>query len=152
MLPLDDPPLEKKLLTKETLAAVEKVENALHEVRGLDTTDGEMDELAELAKSAFNDLMDLGTQTDPRFSAEIFNVGSAMLGHAIAAKTAKINKKLKVIDLQLKKAELDRKLSLTKTDKPEETPLGTGQVIDRNALIKMFSENLAQSKNSGNDK
>lgn len=149
---LTEPPIERGLISKETLATIEKVENALHEVRGLESSDGEMDELAELAKSAFNDLMDLGTQTDPRFSAEIFTVGSTMLGHAIAAKTAKINKKLKIIDLQLKKAELDRKISLAAKDKVEETPLGAGQIVDRNALIKMVAENLAQSKNSIKDK
>jgi hypothetical protein len=37
--------------------------------------------------------MDLGFQVESRFSSEIFNSASSMLGHAITAKTAKINKK-----------------------------------------------------------
>lgn len=88
---------------------------------------------------------------DSRFSAEIFNSASSMLGHALTAKTAKINKKLKMIDLQLKKAELDRKLSVQNKQLPNETPLGTGQVLDRNELIKMIMSN-ANTKNDKNDK
>lgn len=145
-------PLEKGLITQETLATIEKVESALPQVRDLDATDAEMDEISDLAKEAFNNLMDLGMQTDPRFSAEIFSVGSSMLGHALSAKTAKMQKKLKMIDLQLKQAELERKLTAASKDKsPEETPLGTGQVVDRNELIKLIMANTA-AKNGNKDK
>jgi hypothetical protein len=61
-----------------------------------------------------------------------------MLGHAITAKTAKINKKLKMLDLQLKKAQLDQKTA-EKTEEIESTPLGEGKVLDRNELLKMLS-------------
>lgn len=145
-------PLDKALITPETLATIEKVEGALPQVRDLDATDAEMDEISDLAKEAFNNLMDLGMQTDPRFSAEIFSVGSSMLGHALSAKTAKMQKKLKMIDLQLKQAELERKLAAAAKDKPqEETPLGTGQVVDRNELIKLIMANAA-GKNGNKDK
>ena len=144
-------PIEAGLINQETLATIEKIENALPEVKGLTTTDGEMDELADLAKESFNNLMDLGMQVDSRFSAEIFSVASTMLGHALTAKTAKMQKKLKMIDLQLKKAELDRKLAATKDGEPEKTPLGTAQVIDRNELLKMISQG-ALAKNGNKDK
>jgi hypothetical protein len=61
-----------------------------------------------------------------------------MLGHAITAKTAKINKKLKMIDLQLKKAQLDSKLS-TKEQEVQNIPLGEGQSLDRNELLKILN-------------
>jgi hypothetical protein len=48
--------------------------------------------------------MDLGMNVDSRWASDIFGVASTMLGHAITAKTAKLNKKLKMVDLQLKKA------------------------------------------------
>lgn len=132
-------PIRQELISTDTLEAIEKVEAALPQVRGLESSDDEMDEIAGLAKEAFNNLMDLGMQTDPRFSAEIFSVGSTMLGHALSAKTAKMQKKLKMIDLQLKQAELQRKLAAASKDAPpEETSLGTGQVLDRNELIKMI--------------
>ena len=107
-------------------------------VRGLEAADNEMDELAEMATSSYKDLMDLGMQVESRFSSEIFNSASSMLGHAITAKTAKINKKLKMLDLQMKKAQLDQKM-MAKSEEIEATPLGTGQSLDRNELLKMFN-------------
>ena len=71
-------------------------------------------------------------------TSEIFNSASSMLGHAITAKTAKINKKLKMLDLQMKKAQLDAK-NAAKTEEIENTPLGAGQSLDRNELLKMFN-------------
>ena len=132
----DEP--RKEVLTEETYGNLEKIENALPQVRGLEATDTEMDDLANLAKDSYKDLMDLGMQVDSRFSAEIFGVASNMLGHAITAKTAKINKKLKMIELQLKKANLDQKLS-SKNEEVESTPLGEGQMLDRNELLKILS-------------
>jgi hypothetical protein len=77
-------------------------------------------------------------QVDSRFASEIFNSASSMLGHAITAKTAKMNKKLKMIELQLKKAALDHKMT-EKTEEIENTPLGEGQVLDRNELLRILS-------------
>jgi uncharacterized protein YecA (UPF0149 family) len=125
-------------VTTEALNNLEKIENALPLVRGLDAADGEMDELAAMATSSYKDLVDLGMQVDSRFASEIFNAASSMLGHAITAKTAKINKKLKMLDLQLKKAQLDQKTA-EKTEEIESTPLGEGKVLDRNELLKMLS-------------
>ena len=125
-------------ITTLALSNLEKIENALPQVRGLETGDIEMDSLANLAISSYKDLMDLGMQVDSRFSSEIFNVASAMLGHAITAKTAKLNKKLKMIDLQLKKAALDQKNS-AKDEEVESTSLGEGKTLDRNELLKLLA-------------
>jgi hypothetical protein len=143
-------------ISQHTLDTISKVENALPQVKGLDASDSEMDELGGLAKEAFNNLMDLGMQVDSRFSAEIFNSASSMLGHAITAKTAKINKKLRMIDLQLKKAELDRKLdaqALKSGDQgSEKLALGTGSSMDRDELIKMILNNNAAENPVKKDK
>ena len=145
-------------INRETLATVEKVENALPQVRGLEATDKDLDEFSDLAKEAFNNLMDLGLQVDARFSAEIFNSAGSMLGHAITAKTSKINKKLRMIDLQLKKAELDRKIEVQrqKTEgsngNEDSENLGVGQVIDRNDLIKQILSQVENNKNESKDK
>jgi len=123
--------------------AIDKIDTALPAVRDLDASDGEMDELADLAKDSYKDLMDLGMQVDSRFASEIFNVAGTMLGHAITAKTAKMNKKLKVIDLQLKKMRLDQQT-------PEEQQIATaqGQVLNRNDLL----ERLLKGKDQNNGK
>lgn len=162
----DQPSLDQPILTPEqqtaptisqhTLDTISKVENALPQVRGLDASDSEMDELGGLAKEAFNNLMDLGMQVDSRFSAEIFNSASSMLGHAITAKTAKINKKLRMIDLQLKKAELDRKLDAQALKAGEQgsekLSLGTASSLDRDELIKMILNNNAAENSVQKDK
>jgi hypothetical protein len=125
-------------VTENALTTLDKIEAALPMVKGLEAADTEMDELAEMATSSYKDLMDLGMQVESRFSSEIFNSASSMLGHAITAKTAKINKKLKMLDLQMKKAQLDAK-NAAKNEEIEATPLGHGQSLDRNELLKMFN-------------
>jgi len=132
-------PIPKEFVdtTKDALNNLEKIENALPQVRGLESADIEMDELSNMAQESYKDLMDLGMQVDSRYSSEIFSVAGTMLGHAITAKTAKLNKKLKMIELQLKKAALDQKQS-SKDQEIEATPLGEGKALDRNELLKML--------------
>jgi hypothetical protein len=131
---------EADIVTQEAYDTLEKIENALPQVRGLEASDNEMDDLAKLATDSYKDLMDLGMQVDSRFASEIFNSASSMLGHAITAKTAKINKKLKMLDLQLKKAALDHKI-VGKTEEIENTPMGEGSLVDRNELLKTILAN-----------
>jgi hypothetical protein len=126
-------------VTKEALTNLEKIDNALPTVRGLEASDREMDELASKAETSFQDLMDLGMQVDSRFSGDIFSVASNMLNHAITAKTAKLNKKLKMIDLQLKKATLDQRQAKME-EKIDNIPLGDGaQNLDRNELLRVLT-------------
>jgi len=114
----------------ESLAQLDKIELALPTVRGLESSDGEMDELASMAVKEFNNLLDLGMNVDSRYASEIFNVASQMLGHAITAKNAKISKKLKIIELQLKKAKLD-----LDSGSDNNLPTAEGHVLDRNELL-----------------
>ena len=126
-----EPTPENNPIMQNTLSELDKVQAALPQVRGLEASDTEMDDLADKATKGFDDMMDLGMNVDSRWASDIFGVASTMLGHAITAKTAKLNKKLKMVDLQLKKANLDQKANLNK----EETVDGTGVILDRNALL-----------------
>jgi hypothetical protein len=117
----------------DTLRDIDKIEAALPAVRGLEASDSEMDDLASKAKESFDNLMDLGMQVDSRYASEIFSVASQMLGHAITAKTAKMNKKLKMIELQMKKVKLDREGG---QEDNNSMPSGEGHVLDRNELLK----------------
>lgn len=137
--------LEAQVVIDDASDALSKIEAALPQVRGLEASDTEMDELAQKATESFENLMDLGMQVDSRFASEIFNSASSMLGHAITAKTAKINKKLKILDLQLKKAQMDHKIASTKgPEEIENTPIGEGSsLVDRNELLRQI---LANSK------
>lgn len=120
--------------------AIDKIDAALPAVKGLEASDSEMDSLADLATSSYRDLMDLGMQIDSRFASEIFSVASNMLGHAITAKTAKLDKKLKMIDLQLKKARLDQQ-----SPQSAVVDTGNGHVLDRNQLLEKLLADRRQS-------
>lgn len=125
-------------ILQTTLSNLDKIENSLPQVKGLEEADSELDELAKLATTSFKDLQDLGMQVEARFSSEIFSAAGTMLGHAIAAKTAKVQKKLKMIELQLKKAALDQKTA-SQSKEIEATPIGQGKVLDRNELLKILN-------------
>ena len=126
-----EPTPENNPIMQNTLSELDKVQAALPQVRGLEASDTEMDDLADKATKGFDDMMDLGMNVDSRWASDIFGVASTMLGHAITAKTAKLNKKLKMVDLQLKKANIDQKV-IAKT---EDIATGTGVLLDRNALL-----------------
>jgi hypothetical protein len=127
-------------------ATIDKIDAALPAIKGLDATDQEMDELSDLAKSSYNDLMDLGMQVDSRFASEIFSVASNMLGHAITAKTAKLDKKLKMIDLQMKKMKMDQAQEKAQADTPNLVP-GTGSVLSgsRNDILAQILASANQN-------
>lgn len=113
----------------------DKISAALPAVKGLgDAGDAELDELAQKAKDAYEDIMDLGMNVEARYSGRLFEVAASMLGHAIQAKTAKLDKKLKMIDLQLKKQKLDQ--DANNADEGV-TLQGDGVIItDRNSLLE----------------
>jgi hypothetical protein len=141
---MEDPasPVEDFRTQLQTLDdTIDKIDAALPGVRGLEANDEEMDGLADLAKSSYNDLMDLGMQVDSRFASEIFSVASNMLGHAITAKTAKMDKKLKMIDLQMKKMRLDQQQAVIDAKAAdagtgEAMQTAQGMVLSRNDLLE----------------
>lgn len=91
------------------ISEFDKISAALPQVKGLgDASDAEFDALAQRATDAYDDLMDLGMNVEARYSGRIFEVAGTMLKNAIDAKAAKIDKKLKMIELQLKKQKLDQ--------------------------------------------
>ena len=127
---------ETRVQLAEIDATIDKIDAALPAVRGLDSSDQEMDDLAAKAQETFDDLMTLGMNVDSRYASEIFAVAGAMLGHALTAKTAKMNKKLKMIDLQMKKLKMDQ-------DRGEDPSIETahGQVLNRNDLLERLIGN-----------
>lgn len=117
--------------------AIDKIDTALPSVRDLEAGDAELDELAKLAKDKAEDLIDLGMNVDPRFAGVILQTASQMLGHSITAKTAKLDKKLKMVQLQLQKAKLDHQVSKDNKENDDGAGAieGKGVVLDRNELL-----------------
>ncbi len=117
------------------ISEFDKISAALPQVKGLgDISDTEFDELAQRATDAFDDLMDLGMNVEARYSGRIFEVAGGMLKNAIDAKSAKIDKKLKMIELQIKKQKLDQDAGEADTGFDVS---GSGVIVtDRNSLIE----------------
>lgn len=122
---------------------IDRIDQALPQVNDLDTADSELDELSNLAKEKFQDLMDLGMNVEARFSGTILQTAGVLLGHAISAKQAKIDKKLRMVDLQLKKMRLDQ--SAANKDPAANAIEGQATVIDRNELLsRILQQNKAE--------
>jgi hypothetical protein len=127
-----DPNTAKNL--EKTYAEFDKIAASLPQVKGLgDLSDLELDKLAIEAEESYKTLMDLGMNVDSRYSGRIFEVASTMLRNAIDAKGSKIDKKLKMVELQLKKLKIDK----TGKDDLGSIEESDGFVIsDRNELMK----------------
>lgn len=123
---------EQKQTFHDINVAIDKIDTALPSVKDLEASDSELDELADLAKDKFNDLMDLGMSVESRFSGPIFQTAGVLLGHAITAKQAKLDKKLRMVDLQIKKMRLDHTVNSAESKPSIE---GEGVVLDRNSLL-----------------
>jgi len=117
------------------MSEFDKISAALPAVKGLgDASDAEFDALAQRATDAYDDLMDLGMNVEARYSGRVFEVAATMLKNAIDAKAAKIDKKLKMIELQLKKQKLDN--DSMQEDNSVSIP-GDGFIVaDRNSLLE----------------
>jgi hypothetical protein len=112
----------------------DKIAKALPQVKGLgDKADAELEDIAQRALTAYDDLMDLGMNVESRYSGRVFEVAGNMLKTSLDAKTAKLDKKLKMIELQLKKEKMD------KDSGPGDDGMISGEgyvVTDRNSLLE----------------
>jgi len=138
-------PEQKALVSHEQVNSVESTYNAVNEIaKGLpqiqelnDLDEKELDDLASKAEQAYDDLMDLGMNVEVRYAGRIFEVAGSMMKNAIDAKNAKIEKKLKAIDLQLKKYKIDK----DNNEDPNDVLNGQGYIItDRNELLKKLGQ------------
>lgn len=116
------------------IAEFDKISSALPAVKGLGKmADEELNDIAERALTAYEDLMDLGMNVEARYSGRIFEVAGGMLKTGLDAKVAKLDKKLKMIDLQLKKEKMDKDGGIGDGDMVN----GEGYVVtDRNSLLE----------------
>ncbi len=135
---------EEKKKQKQIVSDLEKFDKiaaSLPHVKGLDKqADDELNDIASKALDSYEDLMDLGMNVEGRYAGRIFEVASTMLKTGLDAKVAKIEKKLKMVDLQLKKEKIDG------DNAARARGTGDGQIIngdgvvvtDRNTLLKQL--------------
>ena len=120
------------------ISEFDKIAAALPKVEGLgEMGDQELDDIGQRAVTAYEDLMDLGMNVESRYSARIFEVAGNMPKTGLDAKSAKLDKKLKMVDLQLKKQKQDSKGESENTNLVQ----GEGYIIsDRNSLLEKLKK------------
>ena len=120
--------------TVRDISELDKIASALPKVRGLGSmADTELNDIAHKALDAYEDLMDLGMNVESRYSGRVFEVASSFLKTSLDAKVAKLDKKLKMVELQIKKEKMDRENS------SDDTGIVNGEgyvVTDRNSLLE----------------
>lgn len=127
---------------REALEKAKSLEEELDQMDSYDTHDREMDELAEMAIQSHKDLQDLGMNVEIRHAGEIFSSSSQMLKIAVDAKNLKVEKKLRLLRLQLDKMRMDRQNS----QDTDNVINGSAQKLDRNELLNMIRKSDSDDK------
>ena len=137
----------EEVTIKKALSTAEKIDRALPQVKDLETHDSDMDVYSDEAMKSYKELMDLGMNSEARHAGKMFEVAATMLKNAVESKNAKADKKLRMIELQLKKQRVDQWDK--RDDKQDEVIEGEGYVVgDRNKLL----DQLIQKVNENDDK
>jgi hypothetical protein len=126
--------IKKQESMQNDIHEFDKIANALPSVKGLgEMADKELNDIAERALQSYEDLTDLGMNVEARYSGRVFEVASTFLKTGLDAKVAKLDKKLKMVELQLKKEKMDKESST------DDGSMFTGEghvVSDRNSLLE----------------
>ena len=150
-LPADEKPTETEVvdsmketvekLKKQTMALTlsSKIDSSFSNVNELEKHEREMDLIAEDAIETYGNLIDMAMNVEAQYTARLMEVAAQMMNAAIVAKTNKIDKKLKMIELQLKKQKLDQ--DANSGEDPGINLNGEGVIIaDRNSLIEQLKK------------
>lgn len=134
------------------ISTTEKIDASLPLVQGLNEHDKDMDDIHQKAISTFEELISLGMNVEVHAGAKLMETANQMLKTAMEAKDSKVDRKLKMLNLQLQKAKLD--LAQDKEDKKskidDEIESEGSVVLDRNELLKRLDR--AQNKIDNSDK
>ena len=100
----------------------------------LTNADVELDDIATKALESYEELMRLGMNVQDVHAGRIFDNAANMLKVALDSKSTKIDKKLKMVDLQLKRQKLDQDLDPDQANNPNQ------QIFNRNDLLKFINK------------
>lgn len=118
------------------LSTADKIDFALPTVVGLEVHDHDMDDIAHKAVTVFNDLIALGGNVPDMHAGKIYEVAGQMLKTALEAKNAKADKKLRMIELQLKKVRSEQ-IDLEQGNGQRRDGANGGD-FDRNELLRLL--------------
>ena len=118
----------------DALDIADRINEALPQVKGLTNADVELDDIASKALESYEELMRLGMNVQDVHAGRIFDNAANMQKVALDSKSTKIDKKLKMVDLQLKRQKLDQDLDPDQANNPNQ------QIFNRNDLLKFINK------------
>ena len=138
------PTIEESKELSEILSAeiknTEKIDAALPMVTDLNEHDREMDDIHAKALQTFEDMLQLGMNVEVHAGAKILETANQLLKTAKEAKDSKVDRKLRMINLQLQKAKLDHQKDRDTSKSDDEITAEGTLNIDRNELLKRISD------------
>lgn len=140
-------------ILSEQMATTDKIDASLPMVQGLNEHDTDMDTIHKKAMDTFEELISLGMNVEVHAGAKLMETANQMLKTAMEAKDSKVDRKLKMLNLQLNKAKLDlaiEKEAKNKSAGDNDIEADGHIVVDRNELMKRLSN--AQSDIDKSDK
>jgi hypothetical protein len=127
------------------LTTAEQVNLALPTVTDLNKHEAEMDDIARRAIKTFQDLIVLGGNVPDMHAGKIYEVGVSSLKLALDANNSKADRKLKMIELQIKKVRAEQ-IDFEQGNGNQKQI--NGGEFDRNELLRY----IVSSKTANSDK
>jgi hypothetical protein len=114
----------------------------------LQKLDKEFDEIAEDALEQFDTLIDHAFNSAPSHQGKLFEVAASMMTTALNARTAKVDKKLKLMKMQLEQAKFERMLAKEQQNPVQGTIESETVVKDsRNRIMEEIYKMMDKEKN-----
>lgn len=114
----------------DAIALRDKIDHALETVSNFKEHDAEMDDIAAQAIESYTQLMQTGMNMTDMAAGNVFGNAAQMLRIAKDAKDSKVDRKLKQLDMMLKKVRLDQADAKLNGERPAD-----GGIMDRNELL-----------------
>lgn len=120
------------------MALTDKIDAALPMIGDLNEHDRDMDDIHQKALDTFEKLVDIGMNVEAHAGAKFFESATQMLKTAMEAKDSKVDRKLRMINLQMQKARLDHQVEkeVNKNTNGDEHETEGALILDRNELLK----------------
>ena len=139
----DTPTIEESQEITELLNTeidnAEKIDAALPMVTDLNEHDREMDDIHAKALKTFEDLLQLGMNVEVHAGAKILETANQLLKTAKEAEDSKVDRKLRMINLQLQKSKLDHQKDRDTSKSDDELATEGSLNIDRNELLRRIA-------------
>ena len=131
---------ELQEILNQEMENTEKIDSALPVVKDLNEHDREMDDIHSKALKSFEEIFQLGMNVEVHAGAKLMETANQLLKTAKEAKDSKVDRKLRMINLQLQKAKLDHQKDRDSGKNDEELTTEGSLNIDRNELLKKIAD------------